>query len=366
VHAKKPQEAQPDKQEQRAQRKEEAKRTVRDKRAEHDLQRSKGVPRQTRRHARGAKLSHTTHLGGDLHDREPFEDQIKKALLRIREGAKEVHPEQGFSGKRAESARHVAKPSAGQQPDDAGHAAVALAFHSRHRRYEVAIEKPRRRDHVCLVVDDGLHQGRDISWIELAVAVDMEQNANIARDRDPDSLLKRRAEPSRCVVPDNLGSRLSRPIGSPIARPVVDDNDVHTCNARNVARHVGDDATDGWGFVKTRDDDEQAERMAAPIRLAVVRNRTGRRAPIASVEEALAYRYTREEEAIADEFLLGAIIGGPQRVLTGLTALARDTGADELLLSTLLPGREDRLHSYERVSVAAGLYRTSEDPLPAT
>jgi len=113
-------------------------------------------------------------------------------------------------------------------------------------------------------------------------------------------------------------------------------------------------------------DDEQAERMAAPIRLAVVRNRTGRRAPIASVEEALAYRYTREEEAIADEFLLGAIIGGPQRVLTGLTALARDTGADELLLSTLLPGREDRLHSYERVSVAAGLYRTSEDPLPAT
>ena len=102
-------------------------------------------------------------------------------------------------------------------------------------------------------------------------------------------------------------------------------------------------------------DDEEAERMAAPIRLAVVRNRTGRRAPIASIEEALAYRFTREEEAIAGEFLMGAIIGGPQRVLDGLAALAHDSGADELMLSTLLPDREDRLHSYERVSSAAGL-----------
>ena len=102
-------------------------------------------------------------------------------------------------------------------------------------------------------------------------------------------------------------------------------------------------------------DDEEAERMAAPIRLAVVRNRTGRRAPIASVEEALAYRFTPEEEAIAGEFLLGAIIGGPRRVIDGLDALARESGADELMLSTLLPDRDDRLGSYERVARAAGL-----------
>lgn len=105
-------------------------------------------------------------------------------------------------------------------------------------------------------------------------------------------------------------------------------------------------------------DDEHAERMAAPIRLAVVRNRTGRRAPIASVDEALAYRFTPEEEAIADDFLLGAIIGGPQRVLEGLKALARESGADELMLSTLLPDREERLESYARVSAAAELTAT--------
>jgi luciferase family oxidoreductase group 1 len=100
-------------------------------------------------------------------------------------------------------------------------------------------------------------------------------------------------------------------------------------------------------------DDEEAERLAAPIRLAVVRNRTGRRAPIASIDEALAYPFTREEEAIADEFLRGAVIGGPRRVLEGLTALVRETGADELMLSTLLPDREERRLSYERVSRVA-------------
>ena len=102
-------------------------------------------------------------------------------------------------------------------------------------------------------------------------------------------------------------------------------------------------------------DDDQAEQMAAPIRLAIVRSRLGRREPIASTEEALAYRFTGEEQAIADEFLQGAIVGGPQRVLDALTALARDSGADELMLSTLMPDRGDRLGSYERVSSAAGL-----------
>ena len=104
-------------------------------------------------------------------------------------------------------------------------------------------------------------------------------------------------------------------------------------------------------------DDEEAEKLAAPIRLAVVRNRTGRRAPIAGIEEALAYRFSPEEEAIAGEFLRGAVIGGPERVLRGLSAVVRDTLADELMLSTLLPDRAERLLSYERVARAAGLPR---------
>lgn len=96
--------------------------------------------------------------------------------------------------------------------------------------------------------------------------------------------------------------------------------------------------------------DEDAERLAAPLRLAIVRNRTNRRGPIPTPEEALAYRMSPEEQAIADEFFTGAVIGGPAKVAAGLAALARETAADELMLSTLLPSLDDRRRSLELVA----------------
>jgi luciferase family oxidoreductase group 1 len=98
------------------------------------------------------------------------------------------------------------------------------------------------------------------------------------------------------------------------------------------------------------DTDAQAERLAAPLRLAIIRTRTGKRAPIASVEEALAYEATPAEEAIADEFFEGAVIGSQATVTGKLDALAREIGADELMLSTLLPSREDRERSLRLVA----------------
>jgi luciferase family oxidoreductase group 1 len=100
------------------------------------------------------------------------------------------------------------------------------------------------------------------------------------------------------------------------------------------------------------DSDDEAHRLAAPIRVAVARNRTGRRGPIATVDEALAYPFTPEERAIADEFLTGAAIGSPATVRDHLHALARDTGADELMLSTLLPDLAARQHALARIAAA--------------
>jgi luciferase family oxidoreductase group 1 len=100
------------------------------------------------------------------------------------------------------------------------------------------------------------------------------------------------------------------------------------------------------------DTDAEAERMAAPIRVAVVKNRTGRRAPIATIEEALAYELSPEERAIADDFLLGAAIGSPATVSERLIALARDTRADELMLSTLVPSLAARQHALARIAEA--------------
>jgi len=98
--------------------------------------------------------------------------------------------------------------------------------------------------------------------------------------------------------------------------------------------------------------DEAAERLAAPLRVAIVKNRTGRRAPIVPIEEALAYKFTAEEQAIADEFFTGAVIGGPAKVAAGIQELARDTGADEIMVSALLPSLEDRTKSLTLIARA--------------
>ncbi len=100
------------------------------------------------------------------------------------------------------------------------------------------------------------------------------------------------------------------------------------------------------------DDDEDAHRLAAPVRVAIVNSRTGRRAPIPSVEDALGYSFTPEEQAVADDFLAGAVIGGPDRVRDRLRALAREIDADELMVSSLVPSFEARRLSLERIAAA--------------
>jgi luciferase family oxidoreductase group 1 len=98
--------------------------------------------------------------------------------------------------------------------------------------------------------------------------------------------------------------------------------------------------------------DDEATRLAAPLRVAIVKNRTGRRAPILPVEEALAYQMTPEEQAIADDFFTGAVIGSPQTVASKLAAEAQ---ANELMLSSLLPSLDDRKRSLELIARATGL-----------
>jgi luciferase family oxidoreductase group 1 len=95
---------------------------------------------------------------------------------------------------------------------------------------------------------------------------------------------------------------------------------------------------------------EEAHRLAAPLRVAIVKNRTGRRSPIVSIDEALAYPFTPEETAIADDFFLGAVIGDPTHVADRLVALARETGANEIMLSTLVPSLDARRGSLERIA----------------
>jgi luciferase family oxidoreductase group 1 len=98
--------------------------------------------------------------------------------------------------------------------------------------------------------------------------------------------------------------------------------------------------------------DDEARRLAAPLRVAIVKNRTGRRAPIVSIEEALAYQFSPDEQAIADDFFEGAVIGSPATVAAGLRALAAKTGADEVMLSALLPDLAMRERSLALIAEA--------------
>jgi luciferase family oxidoreductase group 1 len=98
--------------------------------------------------------------------------------------------------------------------------------------------------------------------------------------------------------------------------------------------------------------DDAAHRLAAPVRVAVVKNRTGRRAPIPTIEAAMAHEFTPEERAIADEFFTGAAIGSPATVADRLRALARETGAQELMLSTLVPDLAARQRALQLIADA--------------
>lgn len=98
--------------------------------------------------------------------------------------------------------------------------------------------------------------------------------------------------------------------------------------------------------------DEEAERLAAPLKVAVLQTRAGKPSPIVSIEEALAYRFSRAEQRIIDGFLFGAAIGGPEKVGEHLREIAREYDADELMLSNLLPDTETRKASIRRVAAA--------------
>lgn len=97
-------------------------------------------------------------------------------------------------------------------------------------------------------------------------------------------------------------------------------------------------------------DDDHAQRLAAPMRVGIAHLRTGRPAPMLSVDEALRYAFTPQEHAIADDFFSGAVVGSPTTVRAGLERLAAQTGVRELMISTMIADHDERLASFRRVA----------------
>ena len=107
--------------------------------------------------------------------------------------------------------------------------------------------------------------------------------------------------------------------------------------------------------------DERAEWLAGPSGLSFLKLRSGRPEPLATPEEAAAYPYTELEREFVVQRREGQATGSPETVARQLGELLARTGADELMLTTMVYDVADRVRSFELIAekVAGGLTRNA-------
>jgi luciferase family oxidoreductase group 1 len=111
------------------------------------------------------------------------------------------------------------------------------------------------------------------------------------------------------------------------------------------------------------EDDAHAERLASSSHLSMLMLRSGRPGPIPTVETALAYvPRTPQEEQILAQTRRSVISGGPETVRARLEELMVKTGADELMVTTLVHDHEERKASYTRLAEAMDI--AAPEPAP--
>jgi luciferase family oxidoreductase group 1 len=98
------------------------------------------------------------------------------------------------------------------------------------------------------------------------------------------------------------------------------------------------------------DTDERADWLAGPSGLSFLRLRAGRPEPLASPEEAAAYPYTDLEREFVLQRREGQAVGSAETVRRQLSELVERTGADELMLTTMVYDIADRVRSFELVA----------------
>jgi luciferase family oxidoreductase group 1 len=96
----------------------------------------------------------------------------------------------------------------------------------------------------------------------------------------------------------------------------------------------------------------EAERLASSMQLSWVRLRSGRPMKIPSPEEALAYPYTAQERAVAEQYRQLSVVGTPAQVKTRIEALVARTQADELMVTTVTHDHLARVRSYQLLAAA--------------
>jgi alkanesulfonate monooxygenase SsuD/methylene tetrahydromethanopterin reductase-like flavin-dependent oxidoreductase (luciferase family) len=105
--------------------------------------------------------------------------------------------------------------------------------------------------------------------------------------------------------------------------------------------------------VVVADDEAEARRLAAPFGLWVRSIRTGQGAvAYPSEADAAAHAWTEHDRELVADRVDTQIVGTPDQVVAGLETLARVTGADELVVTTITNRHEDRVRSHELLAAA--------------
>jgi luciferase family oxidoreductase group 1 len=100
---------------------------------------------------------------------------------------------------------------------------------------------------------------------------------------------------------------------------------------------------------------EEAAYLARSLELMWVRIHRGEFLPLPSPEEAAAYPYTPHERAIAESRRALQIAGDPATVRARIEALAAESEADEVMVTTMAYDPAARLRSYELLAAEFGL-----------
>jgi len=106
--------------------------------------------------------------------------------------------------------------------------------------------------------------------------------------------------------------------------------------------------------VVVADSDETAERLVLPGALSFLQLRQNNPIPLPTVEEAAAYPWTPQERAFAAERYEQQAVGSVATVRSRLASLLTTTGADELMVTTMVPDRRARLDSMDRLAAMFG------------
>jgi luciferase family oxidoreductase group 1 len=115
--------------------------------------------------------------------------------------------------------------------------------------------------------------------------------------------------------------------------------------------------------------EEEAQRLASSSRMTLRLLRQGRLIPVPPVEKALRFL---EQNGSAPSPSAGrserrAVIGDPEKVRSGLEDVARDYGAEELIVVTITHDHQARRRSYELIAEAFGIPSSvTTPPLSAT